>query len=356
MTAKEEIEKFLKPEKGRVEFLSTGCTLLNLACSQFGKAGGIPRGRISNFVGDGSSGKSLLALEICASALHKLKETETSLYPKTKKVEIVYNNVEGVMDFPLDLMYGTNFRNSVTWVQTPTCEEFGRDFMQRLQRRKENIALIYIVDSLDALVPKAALQRTLTSLKGNTDEKDSFGMEKANFFSRKFFDRLCSMMMGKDVTLICISQVRENIGVTFGDKFRRTGGKALNFYSHLVIWLSEIEKLRKTYNGYTNVYGIKIRAKIKRNKVAKAFREVDYTVINDYGISNIDSCIDYLFGAETKKIDWNNGKENLIFPREKFVQYLELKPKAEQKVVSMTETQWKEIEKKTSVLRKRRFE
>lgn len=356
MKAEKEILKFLRPEKGRVEFLSTDCTTLNLACSQRGNSGGIPRGRITNFVGDGSSGKTLLAIEICANALFNLKEKETFLYPKVKKVEIVYNNIEGVMDFPLELMYGSKFRDSVQWIQTPTCEEFGRDFMSRLQKHKEGTALIYVVDSLDALVPKAALQRTLASLKSNTDEKDSMGMEKANFFSRKFFDRLCSMMMGKDVSLICISQVRDNIGVTFGEKSRRTGGRALNFYSHLVVWLAEIEKLRKTYDGRSNVYGVKIRARVKRNKVAKAFREADYTVINDYGMSNIDSCVDYLYGNDAKKIEWDNGKENIIFPREEFVQYVQSKPKAMQRLTSMVESLWEKIEKKTSVVRKRRFE
>lgn len=354
MTVEKDIEKFLTSKHKAVEFLSTNCTTLNLACSQLGNTGGIPRGRITNFVGDGSSGKTLLAIEICANALHKVKETPSLLYPKTKKVEVVYNNVEGVMDFPLEKMYGESTRNNIQWIQTPTCEEFGREFMSRLQKHKEGTALIYVVDSLDALVSSASLQRTLSSIKSNTDEKDSYGMEKASFFSKKFFDRLCSMMMGKDVTLICISQVRENIGVTFGEKFRRAGGKALNFYSHLVVWLAEIEKLKKTYSGYTNVYGVKIRARVKRNKVAKAFREADYTVINDYGISNIDSCIDYLYG-DVKKIEWDSGKEKLVLPREKFIRYIESKPKAERRLIGSVEKQWYEVEAKTSVTRKARF-
>ena len=352
-----QIKKYLSAKTKRVEFLNTGCTLLNLAASQRGRNGGIPRGRIINFVGDGSSGKTLLALEICAYVFYNIKNTQSEIYPKIKKIEIVYNNVEGVMDLPIEQMYGEKFVKGIKWIQIGICEDFGRDYMKRLQNLKPGAFLLYVCDSLDATVPRAVMNKTIKSIKSDTEEGETFGAEKAKYFSNKFFDRLCGMMSGKDATLICISQVREKIGVMFGEMYKRTGGKALDFYTHLVLWLSEIKKLTKTYKGHTRVYGVKLRGKFKRSKVAKPFREADFTVLFDYGIDNIGTTIDYIYGQNTNKlIKWNNGKENIKMSRSEFIEYLERKPKALDRLLQKMESLWNKIEDKTSVKRKARFE
>lgn len=339
----------------RVEFLNSGCSLLNLACSQFEREGGIPRGRITNFVGDGSSGKTLLALEICAHAFYNIKNVMSKSFPKVKNVEIVYNNVEGVMDLPIEKMYGKKFVDGVTWIQIGICEDFGRDYMKRLQNLKPGTFLLYICDSLDATVPRAVLQKTMKSIKNDKEEGETFGAEKAKYFSNKFFDRICGMMSGKDSTLICISQVRERIGMTFGEKYKRVGGKALDFYTHLVLWLSEIKKLKKTYSGHTRVYGVRIRGRVKRSKVSKPFREADFTVLFDYGIDNLGTVIDYVYGQTCKAIKWNNGKEDIKMSRNEFIEYLEKKPKAVKRLIRKMVSTWNKIEDKTSVKRKVRF-
>ena len=340
----------------RVEFLNSGCSLLNLACSQSEGEGGIPRGRITNFVGDGSSGKTLLALEICAHAFYNIKNVMSKSFPQVKNVEIVYNNVEGVMDLPIEKMYGKKFVDGVTWIQIGICEDFGRDYMKRLQNLKPGTFLLYICDSLDATVPRAVLQKTMKSIKNDKEEGETFGAEKAKYFSNKFFDRICGMMSGKDSTLICISQVRERIGMTFGEKYKRVGGKALDFYTHLVLWLSEIKKLKKTYSGHTRVYGVRIRGRVKRSKVSKPFREADFTVLFDYGIDNLGTVIDYVYGRTCKTIKWNNGKEDIKMSRNELIEYLEQKPKAVKRLIGKMVSTWNKIEDKTSVKRKVRFE
>jgi len=352
---RKQIDSYLNKKSERVCFLNTGCTLLNLAGSQQGLNGGIARGRIINLVGDGSSGKTLLALEICASAFYNIQKVKPGMYSSVKKIQIIYNNVEGVMDLPIEQMYGEKFVKGVEWIQEGICENFGRDYMRRLQELKPGTFLLYVCDSLDAMVPKAVLQKTLKSIKTDTEEGDTFGAEKAKYFSNKFFDRLCSMMSKKDATLICISQVREKIGVMFGEKYKRTGGKALDFYTHQVLWLSEIQKLTKTYKGHTRVYGVKIRGKFKRSKVAKPFREADFTILFDYGIDNIGTTIDYVYGQSGKFIEWNNGKEDIKMSRDEFADYLERKPKAFNKLLIIMQNLWNKIEDKTSIKRKARF-
>jgi RecA/RadA recombinase len=84
----ETIEKGRKKEKEKVEFISTGCIPLNLAFSQKGREGGVPKGRITNFVGDGSSGKTLLSLEIAANWFYNYKEVKSNIFPEIKKLII----------------------------------------------------------------------------------------------------------------------------------------------------------------------------------------------------------------------------------------------------------------------------
>ena len=108
-----------------VEFISTGCIPFNLALSQKGRNGGIARGRIINFVGDGSSGKTINALEIAAWYYYNIKNVKSKLFPNIKKHTVVFNNGEGVMDFPVAEMYGDDFYNGVEWVQINQAENGG---------------------------------------------------------------------------------------------------------------------------------------------------------------------------------------------------------------------------------------
>lgn len=331
----------------RVEFLNTGCTLLNLSCSQKGRKGGVPRGRIVNFVGDGSSGKTLLALEICAYAFHYIKGVKSNLFPDVKKVNIVYDNIEGTMDLPLELMYGENFVKGIEWIQSKTCEGFGKNFMKRAKDHKKGEFLLYIVDSIDALIPLSHQDSIEKYLKSKSDDemKEGFGAEKAKYFSKTFFKTLCSLMKNKDITLICISQVRERIGIMFGEKYYRTGGKAMDFYTHLVLWLAEKKKLDK--NGL--IYGVLTKANVKRSKVSKPFRTVEFPIILNYGIDNVGSMIDFLYSE--KDIYWKKKK----YTREDFVKLIENDPDEYDYLVEAVEDKWFDREKKSTPIRKKRF-
>lgn len=338
-------KSFGKPSS--LKFISTGCTLLNLAVSQRWD-GGWARGRIVNLVGDGSSGKTLLALRACASVFYDVKDV--------KKKYIVYNNVEGVMDFDIALLFGQEFADAIIWESSSTCEKFGRNYMQWLQKLKKGEFLLYVGDSLDSMVSSKQKERTLESIKTDKDEKGSYG-EKAKYFSASLFNNLCSMMQDKDATLICISQVREKINVMFGEKYYRAGGKALDFYTHQVVWLAEKNKMDKSYKGFKNIIGTRIKAYVKRNKVSKAFRRCDFRILFDYGIDDIESCIDFVYGEKDKGFfTWplKEGK-SLEFCREELVEYLENKPKAFQRLRQFVSDKWHKIERKTMPNRKPQF-
>lgn len=275
---------------------------------------------------------------------------KSELYPETKVIKIIYNNVESVMDFPLVDMYGQEFVDNIEWIQTPTCEAFGKDFQKRVRDLKKTEGMLYVLDSVDSLTSEASAER-MSNILDDKKASATYGMEKAKFFSADFFSHLCGAMEGKDVTLILISQVRENIGVSFGEKYHRTGGKALDFYTHQVVWLSTYEKMKKTFRSQERVYGVKVKANCKRNKTAKPFRQAEFSVLFDYGIDDLGSMIDYLYGPKVKTINWN-GTE---FKRNEFIEMIESDPANEDKLREMVEQDWAEIEAAVVPERKKRW-
>ena len=350
--AKVKKEVVKETSKTRVEFVSTGSVLLNLAMSGKGKEGGYARGRIVNLVGDGSSGKTLLALEACAQVYYNLNRKETDLFPVAKKITIVYNNVEGVMDFPIEAMYGEELVEAIEWVRFDTAETVGRDYLKRVKDLKKGEFLLYIIDSIDAMSSTASKKRAEESIKKEKDQDGSYGMEKQKYFSSTLFPRACEYMEGKDATMICISQVRENINAgLFGAKHYRAGGKALDFFTHQVAWLAQVGKLSKEFRSTKKIYGVRTKAVLKRNKVAKPFRDAEFDILFDYGVDDMGSMLTYLYGG-AKKIIWNEEEIDRI----DLIKLMEDNPKEYDKLVTLVETEWNEIEEKIKPKRKRRFE
>lgn len=314
----------------RVEFLPIGCSMLSLICSGRILGGGFPRKRVINLVGDGSSGKTLVALEFLAAVFYYFLKglmVATKLFSETKNLKIVYNNVEGVMDFPVERMYGQAFYDAVEWLRSSTVEEFGYDFFARLKpyHAKTNPkgyhkgdSIFYVIDSWDALDSQEDLEKFEKKIdkvaKGGKltkeEDKGSYELGKQKYASKRFFKKLCKDVEEADVdiTLLIISQVRKKIGVTFGESRYRAGGDALNFYTHLVIWLAEVEKMKMQRLGQERVYGIKSRARVKRSKVWKPFRECDFEIIFDYGIDDVRSMMNFYFGPKKAEVEWLGEK------------------------------------------------
>jgi recombination protein RecA len=336
----------------RVEFLSSGSTMFNLAASGKGVNGGVARGHIANFIGDGSSGKTLHALEVCAWTFYNIQKITSNIFAPVKKMSIVYNNVEGVMDFPVTQMYGKPFVQGVEWIRTGAVEAFGRDYTRRVSALKPGEFLLYVLDSWDALTSEKGIARFEIAAKKDAPEDGSFGTEKAKYGSASFFSNICDISESKDTTLIIISQIREKIDtMTFGDKYYRAGGKALDFYTHQCMWLAEAEKLKRTFRGEERVYGIRSKVRVKRNKVAKPFRDAETIFLFDYGIDNILSMINWYYGPKVDKLTFD-GTE---FDRAGLVKYIE-DNKLEEDFSYMVEQEWQEIENAIKPERKQRFE
>jgi len=365
----EEVVTEVKKSSVALEFFNTCCTLLNLAISQLGKNGGWPRGRISNVVGDGSSGKTMLCLEVCAWLFHNWKKIKSKYFPQIKKIKIIYDNVEGVMDFPIEEMYGKEFKESVfpkpgspDYVRSSTVQEWGRRLTREIDANKPGECLLYILDSLDALCTSESQKRFDEAAKKGKDEDGSYGAgaEKAKYLSDSFFGNICDKMEGKDVTLIIVSQIREAMGITYGKKYKRNGGKALNFYTHVVPWLYTEEKMKRTFRGEDRVYGVRTRAVIERSKVSKPFREAEFQILFDYGLDDISSCLAYLYGPKVEKINWDNLSKKEIeaggrqYGRAELISKIETE-NLQDELIDRTEKAWNEVENAIKPDRAKRY-
>ena len=345
-------------EKSRVEFINSGSIILNLAGSQKARDGGWARGRIINLVGDGSTGKTLLALEAAAQLHYYGKQIKSKLFPKVDHLNIVYWNKESVMDFPLEKMYGNSFVKAIEW--SPKCntaEQWGRDVIRRVIAHKSGQCFLGILDSIDSLATEGGQGRLAKSIKDDKPMDGTYGSgtERAKYFSADFFNNLCSEMQGKDFTLILISQVRDKINAgMFEKKQYRAGGKALDFYTHQVSWLSTAGRLKKEYDKEKRIYGVTIRAKFERSKVAPPFREAEVDILFDYGLDNIGSMADFL-PSDRIQIAFGESFDKQV-SREQLVEAADNDPLIYEKLVDTVEAYWKEIEANTQVIRRPRFQ
>jgi recombination protein RecA len=261
-----------------VKFISSGCELLDCALG-----GGYAQARVINIVGDKSTGKTLLVIEVCANFALSVPKGMI----RYKEAEAAFDkNYARVLGAPLDRM---EFEEEFDTVEE--LEKDVTDFCARVTKKR--VPGLYIVDSLDALSDKAELKRDI--------EKGTYGASKAKLMS-EFFRRNKRKLQKAKVTLVIVSQVRDKINVAFGRKWSRSGGKALDFYASQVVYLAEVKKLYRTVRGVRRAYGVVIRAKITKNKVGIPFREVEFSLIFGYGIDDVLASLAWLKSVEELKV------------------------------------------------------
>jgi recombination protein RecA len=257
-----------------VAFIPTGCTTLDGVLG-----GGWPLGRISNVVGDKAVGKTLLAIEACANF--------AATYPKGT---IWYREAEAAFDVPYARGLGLpedriDFGPDGIDTSWETLDDILVDLDKQLKTAHTGL---YIIDTLDALSSKAELKR----VPGD----GTYGLEKQKMLG-EFFRRLRNRIKRADVHVMFVSQVRDNIGVTFGERYTRVGGKALDFYASQILWLSQLKKVVKTIRGVERPVGVRVRARCKKNKIGMPFRECEFVVRFGYGVDDLLACLEWLKSA-----------------------------------------------------------
>ena len=283
-----------------VEALPTGCLSLDLAIG----IGGLPRGRIIEIYGPESSGKTTVALHVIAEAqklggIAAFVDAEHALDP-------TYAKALGVN---LDELY----------VSQPDTGEQALDITQALVESK-SIDVI-VVDSVAALTPKAEIEGEMG---------DSHVGLQARLMSQAL-RKLTAITNKSKTVIIFINQLREKVGVMFGNPEVTAGGKALKFYASVRIDVRKSDALKDS----SGAYGSHTKAKIVKNKVAPPFKTAEFDIIFGKGISNGSCLVDLglQYDIIQKSGSWfsYNG-DKIAQGREKAVDYLESNPEVAEEI------------------------
>jgi len=277
----------------RVETVPSGALTLDLALG-----GGLPKGRVMEIYGPESSGKTTVAL-------HAIAEVQ-------KRGGIAaFVDAEHALDPDYAAALGVDVHNLL--VSQPDHGEAALEIVDSLVRSAA--VDIIVVDSVAALVPKAEIEGEMG---------DAYMGLQARLMSQAL-RKITGNISKTGCIVIFLNQLRQKIGVTYGNPETTTGGNALKFYASVRLDVRRTQTLKKG----TEEFGIRVKAKVAKNKVAPPFRIAEFDIIFGKGISQAGCILDIAeqVGIVKRKGAWYSYEgENIAQGRENTLQYLEENP------------------------------
>lgn len=277
-----------------VESIPTGSVALDLALG----IGGVPRGRIIEIYGPESSGKTTLALHIAAEA-------------QKRGGEVAFIDAEHALDPSYARALGVDIDSML--ISQPDTGEQGLEICEALVR--SGAIDVVVVDSVAALVPRAEIEG---------DMGDSHVGLLARLMSQAL-RKLAGSISKTNCVVIFINQLREKVGVMYGNPEVTTGGRALKFYSSVRMEVRRVEPIK----AGSEIIGNRTRAKVVKNKVAPPFREAEFDIMYGEGISKYGELVDLAVKLDIiqKSGSWfSMGEERIGQGKDAAKQYLRDNP------------------------------
>jgi len=365
MKTKEEAEnvkaglrkKPIQQKMGDDCWLSTGSTLLNLACS--GRPdGGFFKGGYFFFVGDTTSGKTFLSLTSFA---------EATINPAFDDYRLIHDEVEGgaLMDFAR--FFGQRVADRV---EPPARDKHGAPvYSQTAQQFYYHLddafrvgrPFIYVLDSQDSLSSEEEIKKFGKLKKAargqRDDEAGSYGDAKAKVHSANL-RRVLRPLADSGSILLILNQTRDSFDMF--QKSTYSGGRALLFYASLQLWSSVAGKLDRMVKGKKRELGIISKVRVKKNRITGRDRSVVIPIYHSCGVDDVGGCVDYLVDEGI----WERTREGVITVtglgptweqrREPLIRRIEEQDLGEDLRSLVAET-WEEIEQACRVPRKNRY-
>ncbi|MEY3463438.1 MAG: Protein RecA [Cyanobacteriota bacterium] len=287
----------------RVETISTGALTLDLALG-----GGYPKGRVVEVYGPESSGKTTLTL-------HAIAEVQK------RGGVAAFVDAEHALDPVYAAALGVDIENLL--VSQPDTGEMALEIVDQLVRSAA--VDIVVVDSVAALTPRAEIEGEMGDLAVGS---------QARLMSQAM--RKITGNIGKSgCTVIFLNQLRQKIGVTYGNPETTTGGNALKFYASVRLDIRRIQTLKRG----TEEYGIRAKVKVAKNKVAPPFRIAEFDILFGRGISTLGCLLDLAeeTGVVTRKGAWYSYEgDNIGQGRDNTIVWLEQNPEQRQVIETLT--------------------